>query len=161
MPCPRSLRRKPILAPGLFLLLGDLDLAALRLAVVGGGLRDALALAAVLALAGVARALARAVALALVDARAPHFVAGLLGRLVLRERRSREEHRGDGGGKDGILHRHGFSFRESGTARMSTPGAGMRYTRFVGRQVCSCPGLRREDGDRHRRDERDRRGLRA
>src|SRR5712664_2860990 len=105
MPCPRSLRAKPILAPAP-LLLGGGHLAALCRAVLRGGLGHALALAAVLALAGVVGALARAVALALVDAFTLHRAASLLVRLVLRERRARNEERGDSGGEDGILDRH-------------------------------------------------------
>src|SRR6266436_3876805 len=111
MPCPRSLRAKPILAPA-SLLLGGGELAALCRAVLRGGLGHALALAPVLALAGVVRALARAVALALVDAFTLHRAASLLGRLVLRKRRARKEERGDSGGEDGILDRHVFSSRK-------------------------------------------------
>src|SRR5205814_2886548 len=105
---------------GALLLLGDGDLAALGRAVLRAGLGHALALAAVLAFAGVAGALAGSVALALVDAGTHHLVASLLLRLVLRERRARNEERGDGGGKDGVLHRHGFP-----------PGSGTSARRYV------------------------------
>src|SRR5882672_7530302 len=98
MPCPRSLRAKPILAPTP-LLLGGGDLAALCRAVLRGGLGHALALAAVLALA-------------VVDAFTLHRAASLFVHLVLRERRARNEERGDSGGEDGILDRHVCSSRE-------------------------------------------------
>src|SRR5262249_27427040 len=89
------------------LLLRDLDLAALRLAFVGGGFGEALAMAAVLALAGVVGALASARALARIDAFTLHAIAGLLRRLVLRQRCARSKHRGDCGGEDRVPHRHG------------------------------------------------------
>src|ERR1700682_3617210 len=107
MPCPRSLRAKPTLAPAP-LLLGGGDLAALCRAVLLAGLGEALPLAPVLALAVVARGLARAGTLALVDAFTLHRAASFLVRLVLRERGARNEERGDGGGQDGILDRHVF-----------------------------------------------------
>src|SRR6202022_3568669 len=113
MPCPRSLRAKPILAPAPLFLRGG-DLAALCRAVLRGRLGRALALAPVLALAGVAGALAGAGSLALVDAFTLHRAASLLVRLVLRERGAGNEERGDGGGEDGILDRHVCSSRESG-----------------------------------------------
>src|SRR5690242_9437202 len=106
MPWPRSLRANAILGPSC-LLLRDRDLAALGLAVLGGRLGLALALAPVLALAGVVRALARAVALALVDALTHHLRGRLLVRLALGEGRPRCEQGSDGGGEDGVLHRHG------------------------------------------------------
>src|ERR1700694_3886136 len=112
MPCPRSLRAKPILAPAP-LLLGGGDLAALFRAVLRGGLGRALALAPFLALAGVVRALARAGALALVDAFTLHRAASFLLRLVLRERGAGNEERGDSGSEDGILDRHVCASRES------------------------------------------------
>ena len=74
--------------PASGLIRGDRDLAALGVAILRGGLGDALALAPVLSLAGVGGALARAVTLALVDALTLHRAARLLVRLALRERRT-------------------------------------------------------------------------
>src|SRR6185295_3459209 len=71
-----------------------------------------------------------ALGLAVVDAGTHHLVRGLFLRLVLRKRRARHEQRGDGGGKHGILHRHGVLPRkwtsnpEYGGARNPLHGSG-------------------------------------